>query len=52
MIQSEVDRRAYRTVPMQFVSEFVYEALEKHIVRCPCSQCERMWRAVRRELER
>ena len=52
MTRSEIDRRAYRTVPMQFVSEFTYEVSEKHTLRCPCSQCERMWQAVRRELER
>jgi hypothetical protein len=53
MIRSEIDRRADRTViPMQFASEFTYEVNDKHTLRCPCSRCERMWQAVRRELER
>ena len=52
MMRSEIDRRSYRTVPMQFVSEITYEPDDKHTLRCVFSQCERMWQAVRREILR
>jgi hypothetical protein len=52
MIRSEIDQRAYRTVPMQFVSEITYEPNDKHALHGQCSQCERMRRAVRREVLR
>ena len=49
MIHSQIDRRARRTVPMQFVAEVTYEPGDKHQVRCECRQCLLMWRLVREE---
>jgi hypothetical protein len=41
MTRSEIDRRAYRTVPIQYAGEAVYERGDKHAIRCDCSQCSR-----------
>jgi hypothetical protein len=52
MRRSEVDRRAYRTVPVQFVSDFeLPDGREvKHEISCPCHHCDEVWNAPRLEV--
>jgi hypothetical protein len=43
MMRSEIDRRARRMPPVQYVAEAIYDPTEKHDIRCDCPMCRCAW---------